>query len=263
MKFTGKLIMSALLSIVSLTGFAQENQPATHSGKKILFVVTSHDQLGSTGKKTGLWIEEFATPYYYLISQGAKITIASPKGGQAPIDPKSNEASFQTESTRKFFADPATQKKLAHTVLLSKVNQKDYDAVFYPGGHGPMWDLSEDKNSAQLLEAFIGNNKPIALVCHAPAALKNVKASNGEPYIKGKQVSAFANTEEAAVQLTTVVPFSLEDMLKSNGADYKKGTDWQPFAVQDGLMITGQNPASALLVAQKLIAQLNSAVAAN
>jgi putative intracellular protease/amidase len=259
MKFTGKLILLALFSIASLKGFAQGNQ----SAKKILIVVTSHDQLGSTGKKTGLWIEEFAAPYYYLISQGVKVTIASPKGGQAPIDPKSNEPSFQTEATKKFFADPEAQKKLAHTVLLSKVNQKDYDAVFYPGGHGPMWDLSEDKNSAKLLEAFISNNKPIALVCHAPAALKNVKASNGEPYINGKQVSAFANTEEAAVQLTTVVPFSLEDMLKSKGADYKKGADWQPFAVQDGLMITGQNPASSLLVAQKLIAQLNTTVAAN
>jgi len=259
MKRTGKLILLALLSIVSVKGFAQGN----HAAKKILIVVTSHDQLGNTGKKTGIWIEEFAAPYYYLLSQGAKITIASPKGGQAPIDPKSNEPSSQTEATKKFFADPATQNKLAHTVVLSKVNQKDYDAVYYPGGHGPMWDLSEDQNSAKLLEAFIKSNKPIALVCHAPAALKNVKDSNGQPYINGKQVSAFTNTEEAAVQLSTVVPFSLEDMLKSKGADYKKGADWQPFAVQDGLMITGQNPASSLLVAQKLIAQLNTATAAN
>ena len=262
MKFTGKAILSGLLSIASVTGFAQENHTSIGSAKKILMVVTSHDQLGNTDKKTGLWIEEFATPYYYLISQGVEITIASPKGGQAPIDPKSNEPSSQTEATKKFFADPAAQNKLAHTVLLSKVNQKNFDAVFYPGGHGPMWDLSEDKNSVKLLESFIKNNKPITLVCHAPAALKNVKDANGQPYINGKQVSAFANTEEAAVQLTSVVPFSLEDMLKSKGADYKKGADWQPFAVQDGIMITGQNPASSLLVAQKLMAQLSS-VAAN
>jgi putative intracellular protease/amidase len=259
MKFTGKSILLSLLTIASLNGFSQENQAAAPSAhKKILIVVTSHDQLGNTGKKTGLWIEEFAAPYYYLISQGADLTIASPKGGQAPIDPKSNETSFQTEATKKFFADPAAQQRLAHTVVLSKVNQKDYDAVYYPGGHGPMWDLSGDKYSAKLIESFYRNNKPVALVCHAPAALKNVKGTDGQPLIKGKKVSGFTNSEEAGVELTKVVPFLLEDMLKSEGGIYQKGTDWQPFAVQDGLLITGQNPASSILVAQKLIAQLTS-----
>ncbi|WP_429401412.1 type 1 glutamine amidotransferase domain-containing protein [Mucilaginibacter lappiensis] len=263
MRIKASAILLGLLSIVNLSGFSQENQsalPVNSKAKKILFVVTSHDQLGNTGKKTGLWIEEFAAPYFYLTAQGAQITIASPKGGQAPIDPKSNDPEFQTESTRKYFADVATQEKLAHTVLLSKVNQKDYDAVYYPGGHGPMWDLSEDKNSARLIESFIKNQKPVALVCHAPAALKNVKAANGQPLIKGKKVSAFTNTEETAVQLNKVVPFLLEDMLRSKGADYQKGEDWHPFAVQDGLLFTGQNPQSSLLVAQKLMTYLSSSV---
>jgi putative intracellular protease/amidase len=263
MKITATALLLSLLSIASFKGFAQENQSANPKPEKILFVVTSHDQLGSTGKKTGLWIEEFAAPYYFLTSQGATITIASPKGGQAPIDPKSDEPSFQTEATKKYFADTATQNKLAHTVLLSKVNQKDYDAVYYPGGHGPMWDLSEDKNSARLIESFIKNNKPVALVCHAPAALKNVKAADGQPYIKGKKVSAFTDTEEAAVQLDKVVPFLLEDMLKSKGADYQQGEDWHPFAVRDGLLFTGQNPQSSLLVAQKLINYLSITTPAN
>jgi len=261
MKIKASAILLGLLSMVSLRGIAQENQSVPEGSlksKKILFVVTSHDQLGTTGKKTGLWIEEFAAPYFYFTAQGAEIIIASPKGGQAPIDPKSNEVSFQTESTRKYFADPVVQEKLAHTVLLSKVNQKDYDAVYYPGGHGPMWDLSEDKNSARLIEAFIKNQKPVALVCHAPAALKNVKTADGQPFIKGKKVSSFTNTEETAVQLNNVVPFLLEDMLKSKGADYQKGEDWHPFAVQDGLLFTGQNPQSSVLVAQKLTAYLSS-----
>lgn len=262
-KIKASAILLGLLSIASLSGFSQENQSVgtiNSKAKKILFVVTSHSQLGNTGKKTGLWIEEFAAPYYYFTAQGAQITIASPKGGQAPVDPKSNDPEFQTESTRKYFADAVTQEKLSHTVLLSKVNQKDYDAVYYPGGHGPMWDLSEDKNSARLIESFIKNQKPVALVCHAPAALKNVKAANGQPLIKGKKVSAFTNTEETAVQLNKVVPFSLEDMLKSKGADYHKGEDWHPFAVQDGLLFTGQNPQSSLLVAQKLMTYLSSSV---
>jgi len=263
MKIKTSAILLGLLSILSLGSFSQENKsgvPVNSKAKKILFVVTSHDQLGYTGKKTGLWIEEFAAPYFYFTAQGAEITIASPKGGQAPIDPKSNDPDFQTESTRKYFGDAAAQEKLAHTVLLSKVNQKDYDAVYYPGGHGPMWDLSEDKNSARLIESFIKNQKPVALVCHAPAALKNVKAANGQPLIKGKKVSAFANTEETAVQLDKVVPFLLEDMLRSKGADYQKGADWHPFAVQDGLLFTGQNPQSSTLVAEKLMAYLSSSV---
>lgn len=260
MKIKTSAILLGLLSIVSLGGFSQNqsSEPVNSKTKKILFVVTSHDQLGNTGKKTGLWIEEFAAPYFYFIAQGAEITIASPKGGQAPIDPKSNDPEFQTEATRRYFADAATQEKLSHTVLLSKVNQKDYDAVYYPGGHGPMWDLSADKNSARLIESFIKNQKPVVLVCHAPAALKNVKAANGEPFIKGKKVSAFTNSEETAVQLEKVVPFLLEDMLKSKGADYQKGADWHPFAVQDGLLFTGQNPQSSLLVAEKLMTYLSS-----
>lgn len=263
MKIKASIILLGLLSIVSLKSFSQENQsevPVNTKVKKILFVVTSHDQLGNTGKKTGLWIEEFAAPYFYFTAQGAEITVASPKGGQAPVDPKSNDPEFQTESTRKYFADAAAQEKLAHTVLLTKVNQKDYDAVYYPGGHGPMWDLSEDKNSARLIESFIKNNKPVALVCHAPAALKNVKAANGQSLIKGKKVSAFTNTEETAVQLNKVVPFLLEDMLTSKGADYQKGEDWHPFAVRDGLLFTGQNPQSSLLVAQKLMTYLTNSV---
>lgn len=226
--------------------------------KRILFIVTSHDELGNTGKKTGLWIEEFAAPYYALTDQGVEVTIASPKGGQAPIDPKSSLPESSTPATKRFYEDKSTQDKLSHTEKLSKVSQEGYDAVFYPGGHGPMWDLSEDLQSAKLIESFYQQHKPIAFVCHAPAALKNVKDSHGQPLVKGKNVTGFANTEEEGVQLTHVVPFLLEDMLKKNGANYQKGADWEAFAVEDGLLITGQNPASSVLVAQMLMKQLNS-----
>lgn len=225
---------------------------------KVLFVLTSHDQLGNTGEKTGFWVEEFAAPYYALADKGVDITIASPKGGQPPIDPKSNLPESSTPATKRFYGDEAVQQKLRQSLMLKDLNQKDFDAVFYPGGHGPLWDLAEDKNSAGLIESFYNNNKPIAFVCHAPAVLKNVKDKQGAPLVKGKKVTGFSNTEEAAVQLTTVVPFLLEDMLKAKGATYLKGDNWKPYAVEDGLLITGQNPASSELVAEKLMVLLSS-----
>jgi len=219
---------------------------------KILFVLTSHDQLGNTGKKTGFWVEEFATPYYALIDKGFDITIASPRGGQPPIDPKSNLPAYTTPATKRFNEDHVTQKKLRESRSLKDVRQEDYDAVFYPGGHGPLWDLSEDINSIKLIEAFYLNNKPVSFVCHAPAALKNVKDKTGAPLVKGKKVTGFTNSEEAAVELTSVVPFLVENMLKENGGVYISAPNWSPYAVQDGLLITGQNPASSELVAEKL-----------
>lgn len=224
--------------------------------KKVLFILTSHENLGNTGFKTGFWIEEFATPYYLLKDKGIEITLASPKGGQPPIDPKSNEPDFQTPATTRFNNDIETQEKLSKTITLETVNQVDYDAVFYPGGHGPLWDLAEDKNSISLIEDFYKNNKPVTAVCHAPAVFKNTKNSDGTPLISGKKVTGFTNGEEEAVQLTAVVPFLVEDMLKGNGAIYSKKTDWNPYAVEDGLLITGQNPASSELVAKLLLEKL-------
>ena len=226
------------------------------SMKKVLFVVTSHDALGDTGEKTGFWIEEFAAPYYLLTDKGVKITIASPKGGQPPIDPKSELPDFQTPATVRFNADKETQTKLSQTLELVKVNAADYDAVFYPGGHGPLWDLAEDKNSIALIEAFYSSNKPISAVCHAPAIFKHVKNIDGTPLVKGKKITGFTNTEEAAVQLTNVVPFLVEDMLQANGALYSKGADWGSYTVEDRLLITGQNPASSEKVAELLLARL-------
>ncbi|WP_298116348.1 type 1 glutamine amidotransferase domain-containing protein [Flavobacterium sp.] len=223
--------------------------------KKVLFVVTSHDQLGNTGEKTGFWTEELAAPYYELLDQGIEITIATPKGGQPPIDPKSEDPSAATEDTKRFDKDTELQAKLKNTLKLADVNQADYDAVFYPGGHGPLWDLATDKNSIALIESFYTNNKPVGFVCHAPAVLKDVKI-NGEFLVKGKKVTGFSNDEEEAVGLTKVVPFLLEDALKQNGASYSKAENWQPYAVEDGLLITGQNPASSKLVAQKILNQL-------
>lgn len=226
--------------------------------KKVLFVLTSHSELGNTGEKTGFWIEEFAAPYYLLKDKGVEITIASPKGGQPPIDPKSETEDAQTPATVRFYKDNETQAILANTVKLETVNQADYDAVFYPGGHGPLWDLAEDKNSIALIESFYKNNKPVAAVCHAPAIFKNTKAPDGSSLVKGKKVSGFTNSEEEAVQLTDVVPFLVEDMLKANGGIYSKGDDWAEYAVEDGLLITGQNPASSELVAEKLLKKLNT-----
>ena len=224
--------------------------------KKVVFVLTSHDELGNTGEKTGFWIEEFVAPYYELADQGVEITIASPNGGMPPIDPKSADPSAATEDTKRFDGDKALQEKLKNTVKLADINAADYDAIFYPGGHGPLWDLVSDKNSISLIETFYTTNKPIAFVCHAPAVLKNVKVKDAY-LVKGKKVTGFTNEEEEAVGLTKIVPFLLEDALKANGALYSKGENWAPYAVEDGLLITGQNPASSKLVAQKLLEQLN------
>jgi putative intracellular protease/amidase len=223
---------------------------------KILFVLTSHAALGNTEEKTGFWIEEFATPYYVLADAGAEVTIASPKGGQPPVDPKSELKEAQTPSTGRFYKDKVLLDKVATSLKLSDVNQEDYDAVFYPGGHGPMWDLAIDKNSIQLIEQFYNHQKPIAFVCHAPAALVNVKAENGEPIVKGKHLTSFSNTEEEAVKLTKIVPFLLEEELTKHGAIYSKGADWSAYTQQDGLLITGQNPASSEAVAKLLLASL-------
>ncbi|WP_299799639.1 type 1 glutamine amidotransferase domain-containing protein [uncultured Maribacter sp.] len=223
---------------------------------KILFVLTSHDQLGDTGKKTGFWIEEFAAPYYALLDKGAEITVATPKGGQAPIDPSSDSEDAQTKDTKRYKEDKDAQSVINNTKKLADVNASDFDAVFYPGGHGPLWDLANDATSIKLIETFNEQAKPVAFVCHAPAALKGVKGTDGNLLVKGKKVTGFTNTEEAAVQLTDVVPFLVEDMLKENGGIYSKKEDWAAYAIQDGNLITGQNPASSELVAEKLLAAL-------
>ncbi|HMG90567.1 MAG TPA: type 1 glutamine amidotransferase domain-containing protein [Chryseolinea sp.] len=236
----------AIFNFLSLTA-----QPERK--RKILFVLTSHDQLGSTGKKTGFWIEEFATPYYYFVDKNIDVVVATPKGGQAPIDPKSNEPDFQTESTKRFFKDAVSQKVLAQTKKLSDINEKEFDAIFYPGGHGPMWDLANDKSSIALIKSFYEDDKPIAFVCHGSAALVNVKDDKGRYLIAGKKITSFCNTEEEAVQLSKIVPFSLEDKLKERGAVYEKGADWSSFTVTDRLLLTGQNPQSSHMVAEHLL----------
>jgi len=222
----------------------------------VLMVLTSHDQLGDTGKKTGFWLEELAAPYYTFKDAGAKIVLASPKGGQPPLDPKSDEPDSQTDDTRRFHADADAKAQLAATVRLDSVSAADFDAVFYPGGHGPLWDLAGDSHSIALVESFIAANKPVALVCHAPGVLRDVKAADGQPLVKGKKVTGFTNTEEDGVGLTDVVPFLVEDMLKQAGGDYSKGPDWGSYVVRDGLLITGQNPASSAETAAVLIKQL-------
>lgn len=223
----------------------------------ILFVLTSHSQMGDTGHKTGFWVEEFANPYYTLVDAGVKITIASPKGGIAPIDPTSNLPQNATEDTERFNKDAAVQKMINETIALADINYEDYDAVFYPGGHGPLWDLAEDATSAKLIKDFDAANKPIAFVCHAPAALRHVKNAQGDFLVKGKKVTGFTNEEEEAVQLTEVVPFLVEDMLIENGGLYSRGKNWEAYAVQDGNLITGQNPASSALVAEILLKMLH------
>lgn len=223
---------------------------------KVLVVLTSHDQLGDTGNKTGFWVEEFAAPYYVLADAGVDVTIASPKGGQPPIDPKSALSEFQTEATRKFDADQELQAKLAASIKLNEVNEQDYDAIFYPGGHGPLWDLANDETSIALIESFWKNDKPVAAVCHAPGVFRFVKDSNGEPLVKGKKVTGFSNTEEEAVQLTDVVPFLVEDELIKLGGIYSKGADWGSYVLQDGHLITGQNPGSSEETAKQLLALL-------
>jgi putative intracellular protease/amidase len=219
----------------------------------ILMVLTSHDQLGDTGKKTGFWLEEFAAPYYTLQQAGAKLTVVSPKGGQPPLDPKSDEADAQTESTKRFKADAEAQAVLANTGKLADVSAQDFDAVFYPGGHGPLWDLAEDRASIALIEAMIAAGKPVAAVCHAPGVLRQVNGPDGKPLVNGKKVTGFTNTEEEAVGLTKIVPFLVEDMLKENGGIYSKLGDWQPYAITDGLLVTGQNPASSEVAAEALL----------
>ncbi|WFU49863.1 type 1 glutamine amidotransferase domain-containing protein [Sinorhizobium terangae] len=219
---------------------------------KILMVLTSHDQLGNTGKPTGFWLEEFAAPYYVFKDAGAEITLASPKGGQPPIDPKSDEPGNQTEAMERFKKDPAAQKALATTIKLGDVKADGFDAIFYPGGHGPLWDLADDKNSIALIEDFYNTGKPVAAVCHGPAVLKEV-THQGQPIVRGKRVTGFTNSEEEAVQLTDVVPFLVEDELKRLGGRFEKAADWADFTVVDGRLITGQNPSSSTSAAKELL----------
>ncbi|UCX03708.1 type 1 glutamine amidotransferase domain-containing protein [Shewanella glacialimarina] len=224
---------------------------------KVLMVLTSHDKLGDTGHKTGFWLEELAAPYYVFKDSNVDVVLASPLGGQPPLDPKSDEVDFQTESTKRFKLDTDAQQQLATTLLLSSVNVADYDAVFYPGGHGPLWDLVEDSTSIALIENAVKQDKVLGLVCHAPGALKHAKNADGTSVVKGRKVTGFTNGEEDAVQLTDIVPFLVEDMLIANGADYAKADDWHPFAQVDGKLVTGQNPASSELVAHKMLALLS------
>lgn len=261
--------ITLVLAVLSLSG-CQEHKKETASENvsaaitefkkekkmNILFVLTSHDKLGDTGKKTGFWVEEFAHPYYTLLDKGATITIATPKGGAAPIDPSSETSDATTEATERYNKDSEAKELIAHTKKLSDMNPDDFDAVFYPGGHGPLWDLSTDKTSIALIEKFNAQEKPIAFVCHAPAALKGVKNVDGSFLVKEKKVTGFTNTEEKAVGLTDVVPFLVEDILKENGGIYSKKEDWAAYAIQDGNLITGQNPASSELVAEKLYESL-------
>lgn len=220
---------------------------------KILMVLTSHDQLGDTGKKTGFWLEELAAPYYTFIDAGAEVVLASPAGGQPPLDPKSNEPDAQTETTKRFEADEVAMQALANTHKLGEVLNQDFDAVFYPGGHGPLWDLAKDQNSISLIEQTLQVDKPVALVCHAPGVLRDVKDAEGRSIVEGKTVTGFSNTEEDGVGLTDIVPFLVEDMLKEKGGKYSKAEDWQVHVQQDGLLITGQNPASSAATAEALL----------
>jgi putative intracellular protease/amidase len=228
---------------------------------KVLMVITSHDQLGNTGRKTGFWLEELAAPYYVFKDAGVDITLASPKGGRPPLDPKSNEADFRTDITVRFEKDAAAEAQLDKTVRLDSVRQEDFDTVFYPGGHGPMWDLAEDKNSVKLIESFIAAGKYVGIVCHSTGALHHVKGPDGKLLVQGKEVTGFTNGEEEAVGLTKVVPFLVEDEMLRLGAIFSKTANWTPHVVQDGLLITGQNPhssgpaATALMAAAKQTAK--------
>ena len=222
----------------------------------VLMVLTSHDQLGDTGKKTGFWLEELAAPYYVFKEAGADVTLASPKGGQPPPDPASNAPDFQTDDTRRFEADRAAKEQLANTVRLDSIRQEDFDTVFYPGGHGPLWDLTNDTSSIKLIESFLAAGKPVALVCHAPGVLQHVKTIEGRPLVEGKRVAGFTNTEEAAVGLTDVVPYLVEDVLRAQGGLFEKTDDWGVLVVTDGLLTTGQNPSSSAAAAEALIAAL-------
>lgn len=224
---------------------------------KILMVLTSHDKLGDTGKPTGFWLEEFAAPWYVFRDAGIELTLASPAGGQPPLDPKSDEPDAQTEATDRFRADRAAQQALASTQRLSEINIDEYDAVFYPGGHGPLWDLAEDRHSIALIEKYWASGKPVATVCHAPGVLRHAKKPDGTPLVQGKRVTGFTNSEEDGVGLTNVVPFLVEDALKQNGGQFERTDDWGEFAITDGHLITGQNPASSAIAAQELVKLLN------
>ncbi|MFR9731770.1 type 1 glutamine amidotransferase domain-containing protein [Saccharopolyspora sp. MS10] len=223
---------------------------------KVLIVLTSHDRLGDTGRKTGFWLEELAAPYYRLQEAGAELVLASPAGGQPPLDPTSSEPDARTEATERFEADEAAMAALANTARLDSVDVNEFDAVFYPGGHGPLWDLAEDPTSIALIQDAQRAGKPVALVCHAPGVLRHVVGEDGAPLVRGKRVTGFTNSEEAAVQLTEVVPFLVEDALKARGGDYGKGADWEPHVLRDGLLITGQNPASSGPAADELVSLL-------
>ncbi|TQS69893.1 type 1 glutamine amidotransferase domain-containing protein [Rhodobacteraceae bacterium] len=225
---------------------------------KVLMVLTSHDEMGDTGHKTGFWLEELAAPYYAFKDAGAEITLASPKGGMPPLDPTSNGEDAQTDDTRRFDNDPEAQAALAQTLRLADVTQDGFDTVFYPGGHGPLWDLTNDATSVALIEAFHANAKPVAFVCHAPGVLRDVKGADGAPLVQGKTVTGFSNSEEAAVGLSDVVPYLVEDMLKDRGARYVAGPDWASHVVEDGLLITGQNPGSSAETATRLIAAVRA-----
>lgn len=222
---------------------------------KVLMVMTSHDQLGASGEKTGFWLEEFASPYYVFKDAGVEITIASPKGGQPPLDPKSDEEDFQTEATRRFKTDAEAQAELASSLKLADISAGDFDAVFYPGGHGPLWDLTEDADSIALIQSMSAEGKTVAAVCHAPAVLRHVKEPDGSALVEGKSITAFSNSEEETVQLTDIVPFLLEDELLLLGANYSKSSDWHSYVVQDGNLITGQNPASSEETARAVLAR--------
>ena len=223
---------------------------------KVLMVLTSHDRLGDTGRKTGFWLEEFAAPYYVFRDAGVDVALASPRGGQPPLDPKSDEPDAQTEATKRFRQDPEAQQALATTARLADLQASEYDAVFYPGGHGPLWDLAEDRDSIALIESTYAAVKPLALVCHAPGVLRHAKSADGAPLVQGRSVTGFANSEEAAVGLTDVVPFLVEDMLKANGADYEKKADWTSHVITDGNLVTGQNPASSEAAAKAVLTLL-------
>jgi len=222
----------------------------------ILVVLTSHDQLGDTGRKTGFWLEELAAPYWRFVDAGARVTLASPKGGQPPLDPKSDDPDAQSEDTRRFRADADAMHALANTRRLSDVAIADHDAVFYPGGHGPLWDLADDQASVLLIQDALSSGKPVAAVCHGPAVLRDVRGSDGSPLVRGREVTGFSNSEEAAAGLTKVVPFLVEDMLKERGGRYSRAPDWQSHAVTDGLLVTGQNPASSAAAAEALLSLL-------
>lgn len=228
---------------------------------RILMVLTSHDRLGTTEKKTGFWLEEFAAPYYVFKDAGAEITIASPKGGQPPVDPTSDVEATQTDDTRRFESDSDAKKQLASTQILSEVDATGFDAIFYPGGHGPLWDLSEDADSKRLIEFFANANRPIGAVCHAPAIFQHTMSLTGKPLVAGRRVTGFTNSEEEGAKLVDVVPFLVEDMLISKGAHYEKGPDWASFVVTDGTLVTGQNPASSKAAAERVLKLLSDAAA--